>query len=203
MECGFLILVLVLALLGTQTTRVLGAVGTSSRPYEQSNLAVPSAAMMGRCPKKCGNLSFAYPFGMGTGCFRNPDFNLTCVVEGSTGTSRLFLRDGITEVAAGHWFRHRGRLVAGNKHLLHRNRPCPLRRGRLQHVLLVTSRAIFLAIRCQHKRHGLRLRRVHAGPRLEHDLKGLLNHLPRRRDHGDDGHAELQRHLVLLRPFFL
>ncbi|XP_020149237.1 wall-associated receptor kinase 4 [Aegilops tauschii subsp. strangulata] len=102
MECGFLILVLVLALLGTQTTRVLGAVGTSSRPYEQSNLAVPSAAMMGRCPKKCGNLSFAYPFGMGTGCFRNPDFNLTCVVEGSTGTSRLFLRDGITEVAAGH-----------------------------------------------------------------------------------------------------
>lgn len=98
MECRFL--VLLLALLGTHTTRASGAVATSARPYEKSNLVVPSPAMLGRCPKTCGNLSFAYPFGVGSGCFRDPDFNLTCVVDGGTGTPRLFLRDGITEFVA-------------------------------------------------------------------------------------------------------
>ncbi|KAE8772153.1 wall-associated receptor kinase 1 isoform x1 [Hordeum vulgare] len=99
MGCGFLMLLL--ALLGTQTTQVLGAVETNGRPYEESNLVVPSPAMLAGCLKTCGNLSFAYPFGIGSGCFRDPDFNLTCVVDGSTGTSRLFLRDGITEVVDG------------------------------------------------------------------------------------------------------
>ncbi|XP_044955463.1 wall-associated receptor kinase 3-like [Hordeum vulgare subsp. vulgare] len=98
MGCGFLMIVL--ALLGTQTTRVSGAVATSGRQYEESNLVVPSPAMLGRCPRKCGNLSFAYPFGIGSGCFRDPDFNLTCVVDGGSGTSRLFLSDNITEVVA-------------------------------------------------------------------------------------------------------
>ncbi|XBH75468.1 hypothetical protein VPH35_102222 [Triticum aestivum] len=99
MECGFL--VLVLALLGTQTTRASGAVATNGRPYEEGNLVIPSPAMLRGCPKKCGNLSFAYPFGIGSGCFRDPDFNLTCVVDGSTGTHKLFLRDGITEIVDG------------------------------------------------------------------------------------------------------
>lgn len=94
-------LVLLLALLGARTTRVSGAVATSGRPYDESNLVVPSMAMLGRCPKTCGNLSFAYPFGIGSSCFRDPDFNLTCVDSGG-GTTRLFLRDGITEVVASH-----------------------------------------------------------------------------------------------------
>uniref|UniRef100_A0A8R7UMH3 Protein kinase domain-containing protein n=1 Tax=Triticum urartu TaxID=4572 RepID=A0A8R7UMH3_TRIUA len=99
MVCGFL--VLVLALLGTQTTRVSAALATNGRPYEEGNIVVPSPAMLRRCPERCGNLTVAYPFGIGSGCFRDPDFNLTCVVDGSTGTSRLFLRDGITEVING------------------------------------------------------------------------------------------------------
>src|SRR4051794_30775347 len=90
-------LVLLLALLGTQTTRVSGAVATNGRPYEESNLVAPTPAMLRSCPKTCGNLSFVYPFGIGSGCFRDPDFNLTCVVDGAGGT---LLSDGITEVAA-------------------------------------------------------------------------------------------------------
>ncbi|CAM0948180.1 unnamed protein product [Alopecurus aequalis] len=94
-------LVLLLSLLGTQATPVWGAavVATSNgRRIEESSLVVPSTAMLASCPKTCGNLSLAYPFGIGSGCFRGPDFNLTCV-DGSTGGSpRLFLRDGITQV---------------------------------------------------------------------------------------------------------
>ncbi|KAG6415790.1 hypothetical protein SASPL_123208 [Salvia splendens] len=30
------------------------------------------------CPKKCGSLHFSYPFGVGSGCFMDPSFNIIC-----------------------------------------------------------------------------------------------------------------------------
>jgi hypothetical protein len=94
-------LLLHLALLGTHTTPVSGAavVATSTtRRNEENNIVVPSRAMLARCPKACGNLSFAYPFGIGSGCFRAPEFNLTCV---DGGIPRILFVDGITEVIDG------------------------------------------------------------------------------------------------------
>ncbi|KAM0845183.1 hypothetical protein ACQ4PT_056550 [Festuca glaucescens] len=65
-----------------------------STSMSASNLTLP---FTGNCPSICGNLTFIYPFGIGTGCFRNPDFSLSC--NRTTHPPKLFLHgDSTTQV---------------------------------------------------------------------------------------------------------
>lgn len=58
-------------------------------------LAAPTLA---GCNSRCGNLTFAYPFGIGQGCFRNPDFELICHHGDNTQQPSLFLQGSSLQV---------------------------------------------------------------------------------------------------------
>uniref|UniRef100_A0ACD5ZL55 Uncharacterized protein n=1 Tax=Avena sativa TaxID=4498 RepID=A0ACD5ZL55_AVESA len=66
-----------------------------ARNQQQSIRNFPTAG----CPTTCGKLTFDFPFGVGPGCFRQPDMELIC--DNTTGPSaRLFLKDRVTEIVS-------------------------------------------------------------------------------------------------------
>lgn len=72
---------------------VNGAILANHDNRNSSTTIVPSAASMASCPKSCGGITFDYPFGIGVGCFRSPEFELICTTGGG-----LYLSDNDTAV---------------------------------------------------------------------------------------------------------
>ncbi|URD91173.1 OsWAK receptor-like protein kinase [Musa troglodytarum] len=73
----------------------LGPIGSTGEENTSTDITFP---LPSNCPKSCGNISFEYPFGIGSGCFR-PGFNLTCMSHSTDPPTRsLFLGDGTVEV---------------------------------------------------------------------------------------------------------
>ncbi|CAL9201606.1 unnamed protein product, partial [Musa hybrid cultivar] len=73
----------------------LGPMGSTGEENTSTDITFPLPA---NCPKRCGNISFEYPFGIGSGCFR-AGFNLTCISHSTDPPTRsLFLGDGTVEV---------------------------------------------------------------------------------------------------------
>ncbi|URD87617.1 OsWAK receptor-like protein kinase [Musa troglodytarum] len=73
----------------------LGPMGSTGEENTSTDITFPLSS---NCPKNCGNISFEYPFGIGSGCFR-AGFNLTCVNQTTDPPTRgLFLGNGTVEV---------------------------------------------------------------------------------------------------------
>ncbi|URD88404.1 OsWAK receptor-like protein kinase [Musa troglodytarum] len=73
----------------------LGPIASTGEENTSTDITFP---LPSNCPKSCGNISFEYPFGIGSGCFR-PGFNLTCMSHSTDPPTRsLFLGDGTVEV---------------------------------------------------------------------------------------------------------
>ncbi|THU44895.1 hypothetical protein C4D60_Mb02t12210 [Musa balbisiana] len=70
----------------------VGPMGSTGAENTSTDTTFP---LPSNCPKSCGNISFEYPFGIGSGCFR-PGFNLTCINQ--TTDPSLVLGDGTVEV---------------------------------------------------------------------------------------------------------
>jgi hypothetical protein len=68
-------------------------------------LSVPSATSLARCPTRCGDAEFGYPFGTEPGCFRQ-GFELTC--DTTTQPPKLFWANSTTQMLGtdrtDHWF---------------------------------------------------------------------------------------------------
>uniref|UniRef100_A0A0E0GZL6 Protein kinase domain-containing protein n=1 Tax=Oryza nivara TaxID=4536 RepID=A0A0E0GZL6_ORYNI len=57
-----------------------------------------AAPTLDGCNSSCGNLTFAYPFGIGQECFLNPDFELICHHGDNTHPPSLFLQGSSLQV---------------------------------------------------------------------------------------------------------
>jgi hypothetical protein len=88
---------LLVFLLATTTLLTSAKDLAAPRRQEGHGRVVPSTATLAGCQSSCGDLTFVYPFGIGSGCFRSPDFELTC--DSTTSPPRLLFHDGITQIA--------------------------------------------------------------------------------------------------------